>query len=43
MIQSFAILSTGDAIAQKFVEGRADIEVKRVLRFGTIGCFLIVS
>ena len=43
MIQSFVILSTGDVIAQKFVEGRADIEAKRVLRFGTIGCFLIVS
>ena len=43
MIQSFTILSTGDVIAQKFVEGRTDIEAKRVLRFGTIGCFLIVS
>jgi len=41
MIQSFTILSTGDVIAQKFVEGRTDIEATRVLRFGTIGCFLI--
>jgi len=41
MVQSFVILSTGDVIAQKFVEGRADIEPKRVLRFGMIGCLII--
>ena len=43
MIQTFTTLSTGDVIAQKFIEGRTDIEAKRVLRFGAIGCFLIVS
>merc|ERR1711884_465897 len=41
MIQTFTTLSTGDVIAQKFIEGRTDIEAKRVLRFGAIGCFLI--
>ena len=43
MVQSFVVLSTGDVIAQKFVEGRDELEAKRVMRFGAIGCFLIVS
>ena len=43
MVQSFVTLATGDVIAQKLIERRAELDAKRVMRFGAIGGFLIVS
>ena len=38
-----SIMTLGDVFAQKIVEGKKEIDVKRMLRFTVLGSFIVVS
>jgi len=43
MVQASVLMTSGDMISQKFLEGKDQLDFVRVARFGFMGTFFVVS